>query len=308
MPIKRKQGESKDQFIGRCIPIEMAAGKSNDQAVAMCLAQFETKQLAAVKRIRRANFKPGVPHYTADKKLWTGPTHKGPGGRLMTGAEHGPGSQFLYHEEEFMNFVSYTDYPKAAIENAQAALNYAEREGWGSCGTPVGKQRANQLAGGEPISEETIARMAAFERHRGNSDKKLGDGCGRLMWLAWGGDAGVEWATRKLKQIRGEDFTMTFKKQRVFVSSSNVKKMMWDDTTLLLTIEFNDGSVYEYEKVQESIFIDIAAGNAAPITSGENEYGSWSEGQKPSVGAAVHKYLIDKGKTGRQSTNQNPFR
>ena len=99
---------------------------------------------------------------------------------------------------------SYTDYPKEASENAKIALRYAEENGWGDCGTPVGKQRANQLAKGEPISEETIARMAGFERHRQNSQKELGDGCGRLMWLAWGGDAGIEWSQRKLKEIRGE--------------------------------------------------------------------------------------------------------
>lgn len=96
---------------------------------------------------------------------------------------------------------SYTDYPKEASENAKIALRYAEQNGWGECGTPVGKARANQLANGEPISRDTIARMAAFERHRQNSQKELGDGCGRLIWLAWGGDAGVEWATRKLAQI-----------------------------------------------------------------------------------------------------------
>jgi len=96
---------------------------------------------------------------------------------------------------------SYTDYPKQASENAKAALRYAEEYGWKECGTPVGKARANQLANNEPISRDTIARMASFERHRQNSNKELGDGCGRLMWLAWGGDAGIEWATRKLKQI-----------------------------------------------------------------------------------------------------------
>jgi hypothetical protein len=57
------------------------------------------------------------------------------------------------------------------------------------------------LANREPISRETIARMSSFERHRQNSQKELGDGCGRLMWLAWGGDAGIEWASRKLEQI-----------------------------------------------------------------------------------------------------------
>lgn len=99
---------------------------------------------------------------------------------------------------------TYTDYPKAASENAKAALRYAEKNGWGSCGTAVGKQRANQLAKNEPISKDTISRMASFERHRQNSQKELGDGCGRLMWLAWGGDEGVEWAQRKLEQIKNE--------------------------------------------------------------------------------------------------------
>ena len=99
---------------------------------------------------------------------------------------------------------SYTDYPKGAIENAKTALRYAEKNGWGDCGTDVGKQRANQLAKGEPISEDTIARMASFERHRQNSTKELGDGCGRLMWLAWGGDEGIEWAQRKLEQIKNK--------------------------------------------------------------------------------------------------------
>lgn len=96
---------------------------------------------------------------------------------------------------------SYTDYPQAATENAKIALRYAEENGWGDCGTPVGKARANQLANREPISKDTISRMAGFERHRQNSDKELGDGCGRLMWLAWGGDEGIEWASRKLKSL-----------------------------------------------------------------------------------------------------------
>jgi hypothetical protein len=99
---------------------------------------------------------------------------------------------------------SYDDYPKAASENAKIALKWAEENGWGSCGTGVGKARANQLSKGEPLTESTISRMAGFARHRQNSQRELGDGCGRLMWLAWGGDEGIEWAKRKLKQIRGE--------------------------------------------------------------------------------------------------------
>jgi hypothetical protein len=96
---------------------------------------------------------------------------------------------------------TYNDYPKEASENAKIALRYTEENGWGDCGTPVGKARANQLANGENISRETISRMASFARHKENSQKELGDGCGRLMWLCWGGDAGIEWAQRKLEQI-----------------------------------------------------------------------------------------------------------
>ena len=113
-------------------------------------------------------------------------------------------SDWIFFSSNKQIFESYTDYPKQATENAKIALRWVEENGWGDCGTPVGKVRANQLANGEPISEDTIARMAAFERHRQNSDKELGDGCGRLMWLAWGGDEGIEWAQRKLKQIREE--------------------------------------------------------------------------------------------------------
>ena len=110
----------------------------------------------------------------------------------------------LNGEKKKTELESYTDYPEQATENAKIALRYAEENGWGSCGTPVGKARANQLANREPISEDTISRMASFERQRQNSDRPLGEGCGRLMWLAWGGDAGVEWASRKLKQIRNQ--------------------------------------------------------------------------------------------------------
>jgi hypothetical protein len=110
----------------------------------------------------------------------------------------------LILKDEQYNLETYNDYPKEASENAKIALRYAEENGWGDCGTPVGKARANQLANGENISEDTISRMASFARHKENSQKELGDGCGRLMWLSWGGDAGIEWAQRKLEQIRNK--------------------------------------------------------------------------------------------------------
>jgi hypothetical protein len=96
---------------------------------------------------------------------------------------------------------SFTDYPEAATNNAKRALKWADENGWGSCGEATGKARANQLANREPISRDTIARMASFKRHQQYKDVPYSEGCGGLMWDAWGGDAGIEWASRKLDQI-----------------------------------------------------------------------------------------------------------
>jgi hypothetical protein len=97
---------------------------------------------------------------------------------------------------------SYTDYPQAASDNAARALKWADENGWGDCGTAVGKARANQLANREPISQETISRMASFQRHQQNKDVPYEEGCGGLMWDAWGGTEGIEWAQRKLDQLQ----------------------------------------------------------------------------------------------------------
>jgi hypothetical protein len=111
--------------------------------------------------------------------------------------------RFAAHKQEFQ---SYNDYPKAASDNARRALDIREETGI-DCGTAVGWKRANQLAKGENISRETIARMSGFSRHRGNSDGNPKEDCGALMWLAWGGTEGIEWAARKLESIDNQEMT-----------------------------------------------------------------------------------------------------
>lgn len=109
--------------------------------------------------------------------------------------------QSKWDEMESQFVESYTDYPQGAVNNAKKALAWVEKHGWGTCGEATGKARANQLANNEPISRDTIARMAAFKRHQQHKDVPYSEGCGGLMWDAWGGDAGINWASRKLKEI-----------------------------------------------------------------------------------------------------------
>jgi hypothetical protein len=107
---------------------------------------------------------------------------------------------------------SYTDYPVSATNNAKKALEWRDKypnEIQG--GTTIGWTRANQLANRRPISEETIARMASFARHRQNAevsadrkDKPWTD-AGYVAYLIWGGETGVSWATDKLEIIRRQN-------------------------------------------------------------------------------------------------------
>jgi hypothetical protein len=109
---------------------------------------------------------------------------------------------WMAFKDEFAE--SYTDYPESVRNNAKSAVKYAEENGWGDCGTDVGKQRASQLAKGEPISLDTIKRMYSFlSRHKDNADKSKGysDGCGQLMYDAWGGASALSWAESKINQV-----------------------------------------------------------------------------------------------------------
>ena len=113
-------------------------------------------------------------------------------------------SKMEHYFSKLDKFKSYTDYPDSVKNNAKAVLKYVEENGWGSCGTPVGKARVNQLAKGEPISEDTIKRMYSYlSRHKVDLDssKGYGDGCGKLMYDSWGGLSALSWAESKVNSF-----------------------------------------------------------------------------------------------------------
>jgi hypothetical protein len=109
-------------------------------------------------------------------------------------------------------FESYNDYPKEASENACKVLRWIDEHGRDEVAgmTQTGLARANQLCKNEKISEDTISRMASFARHKKNAEINPDfkgtpwKDKGYVAWLGWGGDAGVNWAQRKLEQIVDE--------------------------------------------------------------------------------------------------------
>ena len=206
--VEPNSGESEDEFISRCIPVVKGEGYEDDQATAICYSYWEGEE------------------FDLDDACWPGYEAIGmkpKGGKMV------PNCVPIENRHEF---ETYNDYPEAAKNNAKRAVDYAEENGWGSCGTDVGKQRAHQLAKGENISEDTIARMASFKRHEQNSDVPYSEGCGGLMWDAWGGSAGIEWAQKKLKKIREEQmYDMVVQLAEEFGETVDFENAVYIDST-----------------------------------------------------------------------------
>lgn len=82
-----------------------------------------------------------------------------------------------------------------------------------------------------------------------------------------------------------------FRKERSFVDSTNADRIMYDTDTLQLTISFNNGAIYTYSEVSQEIYEKVVNGEARTKTAGP-----WGPvGKSPSVGAAIHQYLIERG-------------
>jgi hypothetical protein len=126
---------------------------------------------------------------------------------VKTGAVKGFSIEGFFADKVTMSEIemeSYADYPDDVKANARNVLDFVEENGWGSCGTDVGKQRANQLAKGEGISLDTIKRMYSYlSRHEADLDasKSYTDGCGKLMYDAWGGKSALSWSRNKLREL-----------------------------------------------------------------------------------------------------------
>lgn len=93
--------------------------------------------------------------------------------------------------------------PTSGMQSAaRRAIKLKEQGKAKGAGTMVGWTRAGQLARGETLSLSTVKRMYSFfARHEVDKKGKDFDNAenpsnGKIMWLAWGGDAGFSWSRR----------------------------------------------------------------------------------------------------------------
>lgn len=131
--------------------------------------------------------------------------------------------------------MAETYSPTSGMKSAaRRALKWKEEGKATGAGTPVGWGRATDIVAGRPMSLSVVKRMYSFfSRHE--VDKKGKDfyntsnpSNGRIMWDAWGGDAGFSWskaiATRDTEKMLfsdfGKDHTRAAKLEEVFKADS----------------------------------------------------------------------------------------
>lgn len=172
----------------------VSKGLIDDQTLSPTL-QPDTRNLNTINTAEIGETKAGIP---VSETQW------------RPGVARQGGEPFFSNQNKVvLQFQSYNDYPDSAKNNACKVLRWRDEHGDDVKGmTQVGWTRANQLCKGENISEDTIARMSAFQRHKKNSevapefkDTPWKD-AGYVAWLGWGGTSGVNWASNKLQSIR----------------------------------------------------------------------------------------------------------
>jgi len=95
--------------------------------------------------------------------------------------------------------------PPQGVQNAaKRALGWIADGKAGSGFTSVGRRRASQLASGQSVSRDTVARMKSYFARHAVDRKATGFNAGqegypspgRVAWDAWGGTAGQAWVNR----------------------------------------------------------------------------------------------------------------
>lgn len=165
--------------------------------------------------------------------------------------------------------MPWNNYPKAASENAQRALNHREENGT-DCGTAVGWTRASQIANRESISDDVLVRTYSFlsrskvydqGRFTDEDGKEI---CGSIMYAAWGGDEMLNWAKRTIETMKEDK------------SERHIKSVIETDDEIVITFGKGEADVETESKSKEERAEpnELAVGDFVRWnSSGGNAYG-----------------------------------
>ena len=169
-------------------------------------------------------------------------------GMLMSDATKIPDLDIEYEEDDSEDDSNETDMedmygmdkagytPNAGMKSAAArAIRWKEQGKANGAGTPVGWGRARDIVAGRAMSLSVVKRMYSFfSRHEvDKKGKDFNNGSnpsnGKIMWDAWGGDAGFAWSRAIVKREMdksifsgfGADYTDAVQLTEIFKADTN---------------------------------------------------------------------------------------
>ena len=196
--------------------------------------------------------------------------------------------------------------PTSGMQSAaRRALKLKEQGKAKGAGTSVGWTRAGQLARGETLSLSTVKRMYSFfSRHEVDKQGKDWDNAenpsnGKIMWLAWGGDAGFSWSRKIVNKEKN------MKKSAELNEFVEEIKDILDDVVNPITevIEIEDDLVKSIDPKPEELSDEEISKN---YVSDNEEEDNWDNMQKACW--AGYKQVGMKDKNGRQVPNCVPVK
>lgn len=132
--------------------------------------------------------------------------------------------------------------PTSGMQSAaRRAIKLKEQGKAKGAGTTVGWTRAGQLARGETLSLSTVKRMYSFfSRHEVDKKGKDWDNAenpsnGKIMWLAWGGDAGFSWS-RKIVE-REKNMKKSYIQKELFEEIKDILEDVINPAETIIEIE-----------------------------------------------------------------------
>ena len=177
-----------------------------------------------------------VYEYEEDEDMWE-PTAYSIGMRYIDAQVVDMEDHNMENEMESM-YKAETYSPNDGMKSAaRRALKWKEDGEATGAGTPVGWGRARDIVAGRSMSLSVVKRMYSFfSRHEKSSKGAKGFNSGeegypsngRIMWDAWGGNAGFSWSKAIVKRNEdkalfadfGKDFTRATRLTEVFKAGS----------------------------------------------------------------------------------------
>lgn len=277
------QGETKEEFIPKCIKYVIDEGKDSEQAVAICNSMWDNKSFAQGdkvsfdyddtlstahgKELAQQEIESGSTVYIisardskegmlsvanelgiAESRVYATGSNKAKVEKIKelgitkhydnnadVIAELGSiGEKFDLVVKDLPNYIkqikklktkmaiqfeSYNDYPEAAKNNAARGIKLNDELN-NKCATQVGKVRAQQIANGEPLSEETIKRTYSYlSRAKAYYNPNDTEACGTISYLLWGGEEMLGWCERKISKFK-KTFAIQNEEKRIITGAA----------------------------------------------------------------------------------------